>query len=125
MASKLQRLSLKMRLFRSTPTSCRARQEKVGALADAIEVLRSELSEGPAPQKRIEAAARSADVSGATLRRAKKQLKIVSAKRGSKEWWVVPSRRCGGRFFGGLQSCTARWRGEDALAEGSKHVEHL
>lgn len=69
--------------------SCR--QETPGAVAGAADLLRAVLAGGPQPQKKIEHAAREAGVSEASLKRAKKQLSVVSKKNGVSGWiWSLP-----------------------------------
>lgn len=70
--------------------SCR--QEAPGAVACAADLLRSVLADGPQAQKQVEYAAREAGVSEASLKRAKKQLSVVSKKNGVSGWiWSLPS----------------------------------
>lgn len=70
--------------------SCR--QEAPGAVACAADLLRSVLADGPQAQKQVEHAAREAGVSEASLKRAKKQLSVVSKKNGVSGWiWSLPS----------------------------------
>ena len=69
-------------------------REDDGALGDAIEFLREELSGGPALQKTVKASAEANGISYATLRRAKRKLG-VKAEKGTEEqhgaWsWSLP-----------------------------------
>ena len=65
-----------------------------GCVQEAEEWLKDQLANGPVPSKEIDAAAKAEMVSNATLRRAKKKLKIKSRSKmvdGKKHWdWVLP-----------------------------------
>src|SRR5690606_20375122 len=50
--------------------------EDGSALAEACEFLRQELEDGPKPSKQVDASARDAGVSGASLKRARKELGV-------------------------------------------------
>jgi hypothetical protein len=74
------------------------RQDTPSSLNSAADFIRSELSDGQRPQKQIEAAAKAAGISQASLRRAKEHLGVLS-KKGADGWaWqllppVMPDRR--------------------------------
>jgi hypothetical protein len=80
------------------------------ALRDAKDFLKSELSNGPKPAKKIRLEARDAGISEATLRRARKALKIVVSKQGYGGGWVWS-----------LPVATV----EDAHLSEHEHLEHL
>ena len=67
-------------------------EEERGALAEAKEFLREELTNGPVKQTSLKTAARKAGISDATLRRAKTALGVKSRKDGfTAEWrWELP-----------------------------------
>ena len=64
------------------------RDEDGGAMADAKAFLRDYLSDGPKPANDVQAAARHAGLSGATLRRAKDALRVASLKAGMSGVWT-------------------------------------
>jgi hypothetical protein len=57
-------------------------------MEEAEDFLREILAGGPMPANEIEDAARAQGIALKTLRRAKKQLQIGSAKKGMKAGWV-------------------------------------
>lgn len=59
-----------------------------GERADASEFLRTELADGPVGQKAMQTRAEQSGISRSTLRRAKKDLGIVSRKQGMEGGWV-------------------------------------
>lgn len=65
--------------------------QDAGAFTDAIEFIRHELADGPKLSKQMQAAARErGDFSPRTLAKAKRALKIKSAKVGTVWWWEPP-----------------------------------
>jgi hypothetical protein len=68
--------------------------EEVGAMEEAEDFLREALATGPMPANEIQDAARAQGIALKTLKRAKKQLRIGSAKKGMKAGWVwsMPER---------------------------------
>jgi putative DNA primase/helicase len=67
--------------------------EDGSALAEACDFLRDELTDGSKPSKQIEAAARDAGVSGASLKRARKQLGVKAKKDENGRWQLeLPHR---------------------------------
>lgn len=66
--------------------------EEAGAFTQALEFLKSELSNGPKPSKQLLTTARQrGDFSERTLRKAKHALKVKSEREGSEWWWVRPA----------------------------------
>ena len=61
---------------------------------DAVEFLENALASGWLPSKEVEAEAKAAGISVATLRRAKKQLKVKSVKSAMQGCWMLELRRC-------------------------------
>jgi len=73
-----------------------ANDEERGALAEAGDVLRDILSEGPVGAKDVERRAGEAGVQQRTLRRAKERLGVRSMKSGRGQWeWALPALREG------------------------------
>lgn len=67
------------------------RQEAPSALSSAEDFIRAAIKDGPCAQKRIEDGARAAGISDASLRRAKKQIGVLSKKDGASGWlWYLP-----------------------------------
>lgn len=67
------------------------RQEAPSALAVAEDFISAALKDGPQPRKQIEDAAQAGGISEASLRRAKKQLGVLSKKDGAGAWlWSLP-----------------------------------
>jgi hypothetical protein len=62
-----------------------------GELQGAVDVLREILADGPMPAADVQAEARRAGVSAATLRRAKDGLRVVSRKTGGTWTWYLPA----------------------------------
>ena len=95
------------------PTS----EEDRGALDEAVDFLRSVLSEGPVAAKDVERQAKDASISYPTLRRAKTRLKVRSRKStGTGSWvWELPQ----GAQEQGVQPSKAPHLGH------VEHVEHL
>jgi putative DNA primase/helicase len=60
--------------------------EDGSALAEACDFLRQELEGGPKPSKQVESSARDAGVSGAALKRARKELHVKARKDGEGRW---------------------------------------
>lgn len=79
--------------------------EDGSALAEACEFLRQELEDGPKPSKKVDASARDAGVSGASLKRARKDLGVKARKDESGRWHLeLPNqRRQGGQGAQGEQ----------------------
>ena len=67
-----------------------ASSEETSALDDAVEFLRSELSQGPQPSKMIFGQAREAGHAERTLKRAKAHLQIEARKEGKSWVWGMP-----------------------------------
>ena len=68
--------------------------EDGSALTEACEFLRQELEDGPKPSKQVDASARDAGVSGASLKRARKELGVKARKDGDGRWHLeLPSAR--------------------------------
>lgn len=69
-----------------------ASDEERGALGDAADFLREVLEDGPVPSKDVLKQAREAGVSERTLRRAKKEVRVVATKMGAvdsrNQYWV-------------------------------------
>ena len=61
---------------------------------DAVEFLQNALANGEVPSKEVEADAKAAGISIATLRRARKQLKVKSVKSAMQGCWMLELRRC-------------------------------
>ena len=65
--------------------------EQRSAMSEAKEFLSKELADGPVAAERAEKDAREAGVSERTLKRAKRELGVVSKKEGDGSWsWVLP-----------------------------------
>jgi putative DNA primase/helicase len=60
--------------------------EDGSALAEACEFLRQELDAGPKPSKQVDASARDAGVTTASLKRARKELGVKARKDGTGRW---------------------------------------
>jgi len=61
---------------------------------DAVEFLQNTLANGQLPSKEVEAEAKAAGISVATLRRARKQAKVKSVKSAMQGCWMLELRRC-------------------------------
>ena len=71
--------------------------EDGSALAEACDFLRQELEGGPKPSKQVEASARDAGVSGAALKRARKELGVKARKDGEGRWHLeLPNSKAQG-----------------------------
>jgi RecA-family ATPase len=70
-----------------------ADDEEKSALSEAMDFLRDELGEGPMTANTVKENARKADITGATLKRAKQALKVKSEKEGDGSWsWHLPGK---------------------------------
>ncbi len=71
--------------------------EQRSALTEAKDFLLKELADGPVAAERVKKDARGADVSGRTLKRAKRALGVGSEKDGDGPWsWVLPDKEVEG-----------------------------
>ncbi len=64
--------------------------EQMSALFEAKQFLRAELKDGPVGSEQVKKDARGADISESTLKRAKREMGIVSKKQSDGSWSFVP-----------------------------------
>ncbi len=77
-----------------------ADDEEKSAMAEAMEFLRDALGDGPMAAKAMQRDAAAADISKATLNRAKQALKVRSVKEGDGSWsWHLPGKERHGKVL--------------------------